>query len=506
MLRDQKFVTKPVNDTPHGQKRKTTQTCSSEARLRLACNRCHAQKLRCLRSEGTEPGNKCDRCRRASVLCVYSPPNRIGRPARTGKTPTTSSADSLKSDGQSSLRNASQQHSPKSPSPGPQPRFPPRQGSSIDSMTEDSGMFDFHWDGSDIKVDMVSYYNNDMPSLESSIALFTENTSILEEISRNTYMSEEISGIPSSTDRSCGAPGNQLFATEKSRDSYVRELTTLGLTQYDQLRHLERMRNYAGDNRKALFTRLHGYPIHDMLEQVQKLTEIIRQLMPVPEYGSGLFGVSPDAVSEPIPELDSSLFTDNTMANEFSDILVQPFSDISCLSSGGSSSRLSPITPSKPAPIDTSTILLFVSCYLRLAQSFALFFTDLHAFLVFPSVIDPIPSDMTRLFPGLKLGSFQSYVGVGLEISIVVQVSERMLHRLHSSLGLSWGQCDSENSFSHHFPTGTWNNAEAITPVMIRAIQAQERIEARDERGDTFTRLLLIIEGVKKLMKSQPLL
>ena len=39
-------------------------------RLRVACDRCHSQKLRCPKVAGAE---KCNRCSKAQTLCVFSP-------------------------------------------------------------------------------------------------------------------------------------------------------------------------------------------------------------------------------------------------------------------------------------------------------------------------------------------------------------------------------------------------------------------------------------------------
>ena len=39
-------------------------------RLRVACDRCHSQKLRCPKAAGTE---KCNRCSKAQTPCVFSP-------------------------------------------------------------------------------------------------------------------------------------------------------------------------------------------------------------------------------------------------------------------------------------------------------------------------------------------------------------------------------------------------------------------------------------------------
>ncbi|KAK2848542.1 hypothetical protein FQN49_005618 [Arthroderma sp. PD_2] len=506
MLRDATFAVEPISDGLRGQKRKTTQDCSSEPRLRSACNRCHAQKLRCLRSEGTEAGSKCDRCRRASVPCVYSPPNRIGRPARSGVTSATSSATSSRKEGRGSPRNPPQRSPPKSPQPqSPQQFFSSTHGSTMDPLKEDSRIFeDLHWDETNFKADLISFHHDTTPPpLVSSCTIFTENSSTPEEICRNKTISF--------TNDSSHGSGQEYTITEKSLDNYVRELTALGLVQYDQLRHLERMRNCTSGDRQGMFIRLHSYPIHNMLENVRKLTELISQLIPAPGFGGELLNVSPDLVSEVIPDLDPAIQSESTVVYDFLDLLAQPCSDISNSStsysgSSGGSSQLSPIASSMAPHIDTSTTLLVVSCYLRLAQSFALFFTDLHAFLLFSNITDPVPSEIPRLFPGLKLGLFQSYVGIGLEISIVVQVSERMLHRLHASLGLSCGQYTSDDWLNNRFPSSAWSNTETITPAMVRAIQVQERLDTQDEKGDTYSRLSLIIDGVKKLMKAQPFL
>lgn len=93
-----------------------------------------------------------------------------------------------------------------------------------------------------------------------------------------------------------------------------------------------------------------------------------------------------------------------------------------------------------------------------------------------------------------------------MEISIAIQVSERMLCRLHDSLGLSWNQCNSESLPNSQMSADAGSNADAITRAMMKTIQTQERIDAQDERGDTFTRLLLIMENVKRLVKTQPFL
>ncbi|KAF7165323.1 hypothetical protein CNMCM5623_009528 [Aspergillus felis] len=47
---------------------------------RVACDQCHAQKLRCTKLENC---TVCVRCQRLDRHCIWSPPSRSGRPART---------------------------------------------------------------------------------------------------------------------------------------------------------------------------------------------------------------------------------------------------------------------------------------------------------------------------------------------------------------------------------------------------------------------------------------
>ncbi|GFF31448.1 transcription factor ACEII [Aspergillus udagawae] len=58
-------------------------TTPSRPVTRLACNRCHQQKLRCHRS--LIPGQPCARCANARVQCIFEPPLRPGRPSTRRK-------------------------------------------------------------------------------------------------------------------------------------------------------------------------------------------------------------------------------------------------------------------------------------------------------------------------------------------------------------------------------------------------------------------------------------
>ncbi|KAF3479443.1 uncharacterized protein GIQ15_06419 [Arthroderma uncinatum] len=500
MLEDDAPTAKGAAGGVQAQKRKALQTSYSpeSSRLRLACDRCHAHKLRCLRSESTEAGGKCDRCRRAAVQCIYSPPNRLGRPARSGtgqKSATPSAAVSNKearNSPRSSPRNTNVWPSPKSPQPPSSVLYNDisTHGPNMDILAEDSGTFeDLHLSGSQLKLDMMPLFNSKNPTFEDSSIDFNGQVFSPESVVQD----KPISFAGGSNAHTSG----DIAMAEENADDCVRRLTDLGLAQYNQLRQLKRMRSCTSRDKQSLLTLLRSYPIHEIMETARQLTELADQFIQTPAPGDDILGSSsPDSAGEPVPDLESPFLSDPMAIHDFSDLLSQPFLDMlatpkSILSSSGSNSQHSPGTTGSGPQIDTSTMLHTISCYLRLARLFVLFFTDLHDFLLFPNLTDPILNDKSRLFPGLKLGSFQPYVGMELEISIVVQVSEHILNRLCNSLGLPQGQQSAQNKLG----------SEIITPAMIQAVQTQERLEAQDERGDTFTRLPLVIKNVKKMVK-----
>ncbi|PVH72810.1 hypothetical protein DL98DRAFT_659811 [Cadophora sp. DSE1049] len=68
----------------HGYKPESSTSPSSSKRFtRLACNRCHSHKLRCVRSDMYSNSEGCERCSRANTKCVYGTPMRLGRPPCT---------------------------------------------------------------------------------------------------------------------------------------------------------------------------------------------------------------------------------------------------------------------------------------------------------------------------------------------------------------------------------------------------------------------------------------
>ncbi|KID69143.1 Zn(2)-C6 fungal-type DNA-binding domain protein, partial [Metarhizium hybridum] len=73
---------------------------------RLACDRCHGQKLRCTRASGHSKA--CQRCVKAGEKCTYSPPLRLGRPINKTSQTHTQPHNENSPESQSSLTSASE--------------------------------------------------------------------------------------------------------------------------------------------------------------------------------------------------------------------------------------------------------------------------------------------------------------------------------------------------------------------------------------------------------------
>ncbi|KJZ69853.1 hypothetical protein HIM_10753 [Hirsutella minnesotensis 3608] len=94
--------------------------------VRLACDRCHRQKLRC--SRASTQSRACQRCVKAGERCTYSPPLRLGRPVSSNK--AGGQARRSSSDGNGSKSRSSErpeQVSPLTPitTPPAMPHAPP---------------------------------------------------------------------------------------------------------------------------------------------------------------------------------------------------------------------------------------------------------------------------------------------------------------------------------------------------------------------------------------------
>ncbi|KAF2687519.1 hypothetical protein K458DRAFT_485677 [Lentithecium fluviatile CBS 122367] len=484
----------PAEGLQDRQKSRSSSSNGSEPRRRWACDRCHTQKLRCLRTINPQEGD-CDRCIRVNATCGYSPPGRMGRPARSDTTSSSASATA----GSKRAREPSVTRPCASPIlsstsvPAAQKTADPGVSDPLNDLLRE-----YHGNGT-TDTNPTTFHPDSIPF-----------GTIFPGVGDSGFL------VDSPTSNVVPFPNDLNVRQEIPTDEYVRELIALAGSEYEQYRIVERARECTGLDKESLFNRLHGYPIGEMLENAQKLTSLVESLLqaskprdsPASAYWSEFVGPL-DPGREMILDveaLSSTTSTDESVLLDFPDSWAPPDPIISIPRSSPSiGSSVSSTPGANRALPDTSTTLLVLSCYIRLARLYQLFFADLNCFLLTSHLPDPMANNDRRLFPGLKLGSFQPFAGTGFEISMVVQVSEHMLNRLHKALGLSSGQEASETGASRRF-TMTWNAIEMITPVLMRAVQAQDGLDARDDKRDTCTQLSVAIDGVKRLLRARAFL
>ena len=75
---------------------------------RSACDRCHGQKLRCIR--GPPPNGACQRCIKARETCQYSPALRQGRPTSKQESKYGANDNGAKAQTNSALITATEDH------------------------------------------------------------------------------------------------------------------------------------------------------------------------------------------------------------------------------------------------------------------------------------------------------------------------------------------------------------------------------------------------------------
>ncbi|KAF2865946.1 hypothetical protein BDV95DRAFT_599321 [Massariosphaeria phaeospora] len=469
-------VTPKPTEGPQSQSQSNGPPALPELRRRWACDRCHAQKLRCLRTINPQEGD-CDRCVRVAAKCGYSPPGKMGRPSRSEtstSTPTTTGNKRARASSTARLNS-----------------------SPVILTTSDSTQCEKPVDPSfDVPLDdfLGEYHRNDVR--DTNVIPFLHDPTQFGLFGESGFLAE-----------------SNLQGQESHTDNHVRELINLTGSQYEQSRVVERARERSGLDKESLFKRLQGYPVAHMFEHAQKLTGLVEALLETSSpqesttavYWSEMVGpldlgreMALDVEAPPSlssnPSSDESIFVD---FDAWADLPVpKPSPTMNNTQSGSGLGR---------ARADTSTTLLVLSCYIRLSRLYLLFFADLHCFLLASHFPDPVTNNDRRLFPGLKLGSFQPFAGTGLEISMVVQVSEVMLSRLHRALGLS--KYASETA-AGRFPASSWNAMEMITPVLMQAVQAQEGLDAQDagDKGNTCTQLSLAMDGVKRLLRARAFL
>lgn len=444
------------------------QQAASAPRRRLACDRCHAQKLRCLRTVNPEI-QVCDRCLRLSAECVYSPSCRIGRPRRRPSEATTNSRKKLEP------RKISIQKDDGQP-PDPQSTLPQcAAASTLDSQSPEmvSAM------GFDINDVCNSGF---LEFLDNSVTLGPVNTPPVDPGALPWTFFDGFS------ERTGIQP--EGYPCDPGLEDYVRELADLSVVLHTQLETVERARGISPQGGNVLVSRLRDYPITAMFENTQKLVSIATRLadtstVPEARYNPTC-GIDGGAVHVPINDFSGSVGGQSSGSSVDSSSLFDALTEHGSAWSANvtpfpTSTELPPPhrTTSPTAKVDTSTVLLLLSCYTALVRLYTSFCLDLRELLFSGSLMG-----LSCLFPDLKLGSFQALTGMGMDAVLVAQASTHLIDRLHKARN----DCVA---------------AGLINSSLLHAVQIQEEIDAQKHGRFTYKDLAGLMKDIRKLLQTR---
>lgn len=422
-------------------------TAAAPRRRRMACDRCHSQKLRCLRTLNPN-GQDCDRCLRLAGECVYSPSGRIGRPPLRQSRETHT--------GQKRPRS----QTPSQPAIEFQQPFAPTTNQGFPQITTIG----------DFTIDDTDGFN--------FMALLNTSTS-LDLINNNSTCLGGFSDFP---DTSAKGVADRIPSTRGSED-HVGELASLSLALHSQLKTAERGRLDNPMDPQVTISRLQGYPVQCMLDSTQKLVHIADTLLAETSRNNpGPFllndyridaadNVSSNSSIDSPPWIDF-LSTPNNSPSQGSTATTPP----TTAATPNNWPTLTGWTAPKP---HVSVILLLLSCHVSLVRLYTVFYGHLRHYLLYA----PTPTH-GRLFPHLELGSFQALMGRELETALVVQVTTHLLERLQRARA----DCAA---------------AGLITPALMHAVQMQEEMDAMGGWGNESGDVSVLVRDVKRLLRQR---
>ncbi|KAJ5272652.1 hypothetical protein N7478_007777 [Penicillium angulare] len=412
---------------------------------RVACDQCHAQKLRCTKLENS---NACVRCQRLSRQCVWSPPSRSGRPARgldhTDKRGKRSfSVFEMTPEADSHLESAREPSLPTPntlthPQPAPIPvgisEAPPSGTPSI----ADCNMSDL--------------FNFGSPHDSSRESLFPP-----------LWTPDSLSQIPSMTDYFQMPPGPQTGVPLdvgtpprlESLQDITRELSSVNMALFDVEQSLyaepwgsmfaspaaviTKLSNCAGGQPDDTLTQ--GYPLTDAFNKTQRFINIAEQtsiyLASLPNPPSSSLISSSLTSSSPIDQETPDSETSSQGSSPFFppvDLYMSRYMPSQFCTS--SSDR-----PRRTASPDLPTALLFTTGYARILDIYMTVVTQMSNFVHAISVqsMNGAPDYRQRMhpvIPPLQWGGFQPANYGALQILMVIQVISYSFTQVERVLGV----------------------------------------------------------------------
>lgn len=172
------------------------------------------------------------------------------------------------------------------------------------------------------------------------------------------------------------------------------------------------------------------HPIGKVLRSSEKYLEILEYFSPPPSSQSSLqqSSYSSDSISSH-EDLDLAL------GCEKDDDALHNFNHSTSFAAGLEPDLSS--TASSPIHCDVPTTFSLLTCYISLIRIFRTIFSCIYVSLL--PLPPPTWNALPPIFPGLQLAGFAMEKQVGMQIRILLQVSEDMLGRIEGMLGVSSG-------------------------------------------------------------------
>lgn len=406
---------------------------------RVACDQCHAQKLRCTKIENR---TTCVRCQRLNRQCVWSPPSRSGRPARSldhedKRHKRSFSVLEITPEEDSHLESAREPSLPTPntlthPQPAPMPvgisEVPPLRPPSI----ADCNMSDL--------------FNFGSPHDSSRESLFPQQ-----------WIADSVPQMPNVTDyfqmpvgAQTGVPVDAGTPPRlESLQDITRELSNVNLALFDveQSLHAEpwgsmfaspaavitKLSACAGDQPDDTLSQ--GYPLIDAFNKTQRFINIAQQtsiyLASLPNPPSSSLNSS-----SPIDQETQDSDTSSQGSSPFF-----PPVDVSMSHDMPSQFSTSSDRPRRTASLDLPTALLFTTGYARILDLYMTVVTQTSNFVHALSVqsMNGAPDYRQRMhpvIPPLQWGRFQPANYGALQILMVIQVISYLFTQVERVLGV----------------------------------------------------------------------
>lgn len=392
---------------------------------RLACDRCRAHKLRCLRDENsTNILNTCQRCSKAGATCLTGKSLRSGRPSKSAreKQPKSASADVPRNMGQPEV-------SPSwlldwdnmlQPSPGALNEFTQHPTISGASDFPDAVFIEPFEDGTIVRdsdnlgaggLDFESLLNMvHMNPLEKSqghaMDIETHGSQLAEIHLEKTDLKEEV-----------------LRKLADLHSGLLADLNLMRDVGKCPCKHTARVSLASSQRNADGKTEEYDFLVGRMLNKAEAFISILQHFVsPVPNQltpGLGGFGPESDYSDE-----------DRDIMNEFTSWHNQTAANGSrstSLQSPASSANI----PESKLRCDVPMTLSILTCYVCLVRIYRTIFSSIHNALV---VAKERKMELPPIFPGLKLGGFAPHSN--FQVQILVHIGANLLNKIDETLGL----------------------------------------------------------------------